>query len=169
MAIALLGWEYRRYQFVMWRPVLSLSKLSRRGRELLEAVGLWGVKDAEVRHLSYGHQRQLEIAVALAAEPKLLLLDEPTAGLSHAEIAEISVLLRALPDDLTVLVVEHHLEMIFQYVERVLVLHQGRIIADDTPEAVRRDARVRSLYFGIAGDDATPAEPSIALANATES
>ena len=146
--VALLGSTYRRYRFRLWRPLRRHSDVQARCRELLEAVGLQSYSDVEVHHLSYGHQRQLEIALALAPEPALLLLDEPTAGLSQVEIAEMRRLLMSLPADLTLLVVEHHLEVIFEFVERVVVLHQGGIIMDGPPNAVRKDAQVQDLYFG---------------------
>jgi branched-chain amino acid transport system ATP-binding protein len=146
--VALLGSTYRRYRFRLWRPLRRHSDVQARCQELLEAVGLQSYSGVEVRHLSYGHQRQLEIALALAPEPALLLLDEPTAGLSQVEIAEMRRLLMSLPADLTLLVVEHHLEVIFEFVERVVVLHQGGIIMDGPPSAVRKDAQVQDLYFG---------------------
>jgi branched-chain amino acid transport system ATP-binding protein len=146
--VGLLGSTYRRYRFRMWRPLHTHGDLGARSQELLEAVGLWPYRNIEVRHLSYGHQRQLEIALALAPEPALLLLDEPTAGLSQAEVGDMRRALASLPRDLTMLVVEHHLEVIFEFVERVLVLHQGSIIMDGPPSAVRADAQVQDLYFG---------------------
>ena len=148
MDVALLGSTFRRYRFRLWAPLGAYRDLEARSRELLEAVGLWPYRDSEVRHLSYGHQRQLEIALALAPEPTLLLLDEPTAGLAQPEIASMQRLLASLPPDLTVLAVEHHLEVIFEFVERVLVLHQGSILMDGLPSAVRQDSQVRDLYFG---------------------
>ena len=156
MEVALLGSTFRRYRLCLWRPLRAHGDVEARSRELLEVVGLQPYRDVEVRHLSYGHQRQLEIALALAPEPALLLLDEPTAGLSQAEIAEMRRLLASLPGGLTVLVVEHHLEVIFEFVERVLVLHQGDIIMDGPPSDVRGDLRVQDLYFG-AGAAAQPA------------
>jgi ABC-type branched-subunit amino acid transport system ATPase component/ABC-type branched-subunit amino acid transport system permease subunit len=150
IAVALLGSTYRRYRFRLWRPLRAHGYLSVRSRELLEAAGLWAWREVEVRHLSYGHQRQLEIALALAPDPALLLLDEPTAGLSQVEIASMRRLLASLPRDLTVLVVEHHLQFIFEFVDRVLVLHQGSIIMDGSPDAVRESDRVQALYFGKA-------------------
>lgn len=148
MDVALLGSTFRRYRFRLWAPLAAYHDLEARSRELLEAVGLWAYRDTEVRHLSYGHQRQLEIALALAPEPSLLLLDEPTAGLAQPEIASMQRLLASLPPDLTVLAVEHHLEVIFEFVERVLVLHQGSVLMDGLPSAVRQDPQVRDLYFG---------------------
>ena len=149
MDVALLGSTFRRYRFRLWAPLGTYRDLEARSRELLEAVGLWSYRDTEVRHLSYGHQRQLEVALALAPEPSLLLLDEPTAGLAQPEIASMQRLLASLPPELTVLAVEHHLEFIFEFVERVLVLHQGGVLTDGPPRAVRQDPLVRDLYFGV--------------------
>lgn len=149
MDIALLGSTYGRYRFHLWAPLAAYRDLEARSRELLEAVGLWPYRDTEVGHLSYGHQRQLEIALALAPEPNLLLLDEPTAGLAQPEIRSMQRLLASLPPELAVVAVEHHLEVIFEFVERVLVLHQGSVLADGLPRAVRQDPQVRDLYFGV--------------------
>ena len=148
MDIALLGSTYRRYRFRVWAPLAAYRDLEARSRELLEAVGLWPYRDIEVRRLSYGHQRQLEVALALAPEPSLLLLDEPTAGLAQPEIASMQRLLASLPPDLAVVTVEHHLEVIFNFVGRVLVLHQGRVLMDGLPTDVQQDSQVRDLYFG---------------------
>jgi ABC-type branched-subunit amino acid transport system ATPase component/ABC-type branched-subunit amino acid transport system permease subunit len=148
MDVALLGSTHRRYRFHLWAPLAAYRDLETRSRQLLEAVGLWSYRHTEVRHLSYGHQRQLEVALALAPEPSLLLLDEPTAGLAQPEIANMQRLLSSLPADLTVLTVEHHLEFIFEFVQRVLVLHQGSVLTDGVPSAVRQDPQVRDLYFG---------------------
>lgn len=161
--VALLGSTFRRYRFRLWAPLGIYRDLEARSRQLLEAVGLWSHRDTEVRHLSYGHQRQLEVALALTPEPSLLLLDEPTAGLAQPEITSMQRLLASLPPELTVLAVEHHLEFIFEFVERVLVLHQGRVLRDGLPSAVRQDPLVRDLYFGahaaahLAGRDRRPA------------
>jgi ABC-type branched-subunit amino acid transport system ATPase component/ABC-type branched-subunit amino acid transport system permease subunit len=146
--VALLGSTFRRYRFRLWRALRTHGDVRARSQPLLEAVGLWRQRDVEVRYLSYGHQRQLEIALALAPDPRVLLLDEPTAGLSQGEIADMRRRLASLPRDHTVVVVEHNLELIFEFVDRVLVLHQGRIIMDGQPGAVRKDAQVQALYFG---------------------
>lgn len=146
--IALLGSTYRRYCFRLWAPLATCRDLEARSRELLEAVGLWSYRDIEVRRLSYGHQRQLEVALALAPEPSLLLLDEPTAGLAQPEISSMQRLLASLPPELAVVAVEHHLEVIFGLVGRVLVLHQGRVLMDGLPTDVQQSLQVRDLYFG---------------------
>jgi ABC-type branched-subunit amino acid transport system ATPase component len=148
LALALLGRRFRRYRFTMWRPLTRMPDLRRRIDELLEGVGLRNVRDVEVRHLSYGHQRQVEVALALASDPALILLDEPTAGLSQAESPAMIRLLRSLPAELTILVVEHNLELIFEVVQRVVVLHEGRVIMDGPADEVRGDPEVRRLYLG---------------------
>ncbi len=148
VVVALLGRRYRHLQFVMWRRVRGLDDLLERAHELLAAVGIREMADVEVRYLSYGHQRQIEVALALASEPALLLLDEPTAGLAQSETPAMARLLRALPAELTLLIVEHNLELIFQVVDRVVVLHEGRLIIDDGAAAVRENPEVRELYFG---------------------
>jgi ABC-type branched-subunit amino acid transport system ATPase component/ABC-type branched-subunit amino acid transport system permease subunit len=152
MVVALMGWKHREFQFVLWRSAHRVTELNEQAHHYLSLVGLEDLASTEVRYLSYGHQRQLEIALALAGDPTLLLLDEPTAGLAHAEIDGMRRLLKSLPKELTVLIVEHHLEVIFEFVERVVVLHEGGIIADGTPESIRNNPLVRSLYFGIAPD-----------------
>jgi branched-chain amino acid transport system ATP-binding protein len=148
IALALMGRRHRRTRYVLWRPLSSITDLTVQAREILDGVGMADFGAIEVRRLSYGHQRQVEVALALAADPEVLLLDEPTAGLAQAEIPRMLRLLKALPDHLTILIVEHNLEVIFEIVTRVIVLHEGRVIVDGPPEVVRADPDVRQLYFG---------------------
>ena len=101
-----------------------------------------------MRTLSYGEQRQLEIAVALASEPKLLLLDEPTSGMSPAETARMIELVAALPRSLSVLMIEHDMTVVFSIADRITVLYYGKILASGSPEEIRADARVREVYLG---------------------
>jgi branched-chain amino acid transport system ATP-binding protein len=159
MRLALLGSEYRQHRFKMLRPVGRLAPINGRARELLDDVGLGGHESAQVRYLSYGHQRQLELGLALASRPRLLLLDEPTAGCSQADIDRIVRLLRSLPDTVTLLIVEHNLDVVFECVDRLVVLHEGGIVADGPVAGVRADERVREIYFGSVrpGTTAPPA------------
>lgn len=115
---------------------------------LLERVGLGGRGAVAARALSHGERRQLELAVALAQRPKLLLLDEPTAGMSPAETARITELIASLDRALTLVIVEHDMDVVFRLASRITVLHEGRVIADGTPEAVRGDTLVNEVYLG---------------------
>jgi branched-chain amino acid transport system ATP-binding protein len=123
-------------------------RLAMRVRQLLQRVYLDGRDASIVRTLSYGEQRQLEVAVALASEPKLLLLDEPTSGMSPAETARMIELVAALPRTLSVLMIEHDMTVVFSVADRITVLYYGKILASGSPEAIRTDARVREVYLG---------------------
>ncbi|MCX7624159.1 MAG: ABC transporter ATP-binding protein [Thermomicrobium sp.] len=116
--------------------------------ELAERVGLRHALSALAGALSHGEQRQLEIAMALASRPKLLLLDEPAAGLSPAERESLAALLGSLDPTMTVLLIEHDMDVAFQVAQRVTVLHEGSVIAEGTPEAIASDPRVRAVYLG---------------------
>jgi branched-chain amino acid transport system ATP-binding protein len=100
--------------------------------------------------LSHGEQRRLEIAVALAAEPSVLLLDEPTQGMSHADTADTAVLIRDLARDVTILLIEHDIGVVMDISNHIVVMHQGRKLAEGAPAAVRADPAVKSAYFGHA-------------------
>ena len=135
-------------KFSMLRPVERYPALAERARATLESVGLGDRLGATVRNLSHGEQRQLEIALALAGRPKVLLLDEPTAGLSPAESQHMARLLRALDPAITVLMIEHDMDIALEIAEHVTVLHYGRVIADGLRDAVKTDPLVREIYLG---------------------
>jgi branched-chain amino acid transport system permease protein len=118
--------------------------------EVAAAVGLEGRLGEPAGRLSYGEQRQLEIGVALATRPRLLLLDEPTAGMSPDETQQMVRLLAALPREITLLIIEHDMDVVFALADRVTVLHYGEVLVEGTPEAVRADARVYEVYLGTA-------------------
>jgi branched-chain amino acid transport system ATP-binding protein len=101
-----------------------------------------------VRRLSYGERRQLELALALTSRPRVLFLDEPCAGLSPSERARISRMIAALPRDLTVLMIEHDMDVALGLADRVTVLHRGRVILEGTPGEVQTNPEVREVYFG---------------------
>jgi branched-chain amino acid transport system ATP-binding protein len=117
---------------------------------LLASVGLAGEEDAVAGTLSYGNQKQLELGLALASDPAVLLLDEPTAGMSASETRETIRLLARIAAEraLTLLFTEHDMEVVFSIAQKIAVLHQGRIIAEGRPEEVRGDAEVRRVYLG---------------------
>lgn len=117
---------------------------------MLERVGLAGREEIVVRALSHGERRQLELAVALARRPVALLLDEPTAGMSPAETARIAELIAGLDRSLTVVIVEHDMDVVFRLADRITVLHEGRAIAQGTPDEIRGDRQVHDVYLGKA-------------------
>jgi branched-chain amino acid transport system ATP-binding protein len=101
-----------------------------------------------VRTLSYGEQRQLELVLALAGAPKLLLLDEPTAGLSPAETGRVVEMVQRLPRDMTILMIEHDMDVAFELADRIVVMHQGRLIAEGDEAAIRANRQVTEIYLG---------------------
>jgi branched-chain amino acid transport system ATP-binding protein len=135
-------------RFAMLRPVGAFSGLHAQARATLLSVGLQDVGDAVVKNLSHGEQRQLEIALALAGRPRVLLLDEPTAGLSPAESRLMAGLLARLDPAITVLMIEHDMDIALELSAHVTVLHYGRVIADGSREAIRADPQVREIYLG---------------------
>jgi branched-chain amino acid transport system ATP-binding protein len=125
---------------------------------LLERTGLFGRGDVVVSQLSHGERKQLELAVALACEPRLLLLDEPAAGMSPAESARLVELVGELPAEVTVLFVEHDLDLVFRLATTVTVLHLGRVLLSGTPEQVRASEAVQEAYLGSGRDEPLFAE-----------
>jgi branched-chain amino acid transport system ATP-binding protein len=130
--------------------VESHDALGEETDEILEMVGLTDIEHEECATLSYGDKRRVEIGVTLATDPELVLLDEPAAGMNPQQADEMIDLIEYLYDqmDVTFLVTEHDMDIVFALAERILVLDQGQIIADDDPEAIRSDERVQSAYLG---------------------
>jgi len=137
-------------KFHLHRDLRRYPALFTRAQAVLEAVGLAGKAAEVVRNLSHGEQRQLEIALALAGEPKLLLLDEPTAGLSPAESQMMTALLKKLDPAITLLVIEHDMDVAFALTDRITVLHYGRVVADGLSHEVKTDPLVQEIYLGVA-------------------
>jgi branched-chain amino acid transport system ATP-binding protein len=136
-------------KFHVHRALTTYSALFERAREVLERVGLGAKASAVVRDLAYGEQRQLEVGLALAGAPRLLLLDEPTAGLAPAESQLMTALVKRLDPAITVLMIEHDMDIALALASRVTVLHQGRVIADGSRDEIRSDPQVREIYLGV--------------------
>jgi ABC-type branched-subunit amino acid transport system ATPase component len=149
--VLLALWGLRREQYDPFRPALSHRETWAQAQELLETFGLWEKRDWPAASLSYGEQRELEIVLALTGNPRLLLLDEPTAGLSPAETQRVVKLLQALDPAITVLLIEHDMDVAFAIAQRITVMHLGRILAEGTVEEIRRNPEVQAIYLGEEG------------------
>ena len=139
-----------RGSYRLFGSVARLAEPLARAHEVAEAVGLVQRLDDEAARLSYGEQRQLEVGVALATRPQLLMLDEPTAGMSPEETQRMTRLLAALPRAVTMVIIEHDMDVVFSLADRITVLHYGEVLVDGAPDAVRADARVYEVYLGTA-------------------
>jgi branched-chain amino acid transport system ATP-binding protein len=118
--------------------------------ELLERFGLADKAGYAVGQLSHGEQRRLEVAVALACRPKVLMLDEPTQGMSHGDTEATATMIRGLASEVTVMLIEHDIGLVMSLSDHVVVMHQGQKLTEGTPAAVRADPAVQAAYFGHA-------------------
>ena len=134
----------------LFGPIERLRAPLQRAQEVAEAVGLEARLAEPAGKLSYGEQRQLEVGVVLATAPKLMLLDEPTAGMSPEETARMTRLLEGLPREVTVLIIEHDMDVVATLADRVTVLHYGEVLTEGTFDEVKRDPRVYEVYLGSA-------------------
>jgi len=146
VTLALLGLSPLR-----WNPFIDLdrqSDLIERAREALARVGLAHIAERPLSQTSYGERRRVEIAMALAQQPKVLLLDEPYAGLSIDERKEVQALLSAIPRDVTIVMIEHDMDVALEFAERITLLHFGEVIVEGTRAQVVEDPRTREVYLG---------------------
>ena len=146
--VALAVQAHAGHSFRFWRDARGEAELREPARAALARVGLAGRSDVAVANLSHGEHRQLEIAMALATSPRMLLLDEPMAGMGPDESARMVKTLRELKRELTILLIEHDMEAVFALADRITVLVYGRIIASGDPEAIRANTEVRQAYLG---------------------
>lgn len=146
--VALAVQAHAGHSFRFWRNARTDPALREPARETLARVGLAARADVLTANLSHGEHRQLEIAMALATRPRMLLLDEPMAGMGPEESARMVRTLRELKQELTILLIEHDMEAVFALADRITVLVYGRVIACDTPEAIRTNPAVREAYLG---------------------
>lgn len=148
--IAALAAEHGSFRFNFLRHRNRYPEIDDLARDTLEAVGLWEQRGVEAQDLPYGDKRRLEIGIALAAEPDMLLMDEPTAGMSPEETESTVDLIEEVKEErgLTFLLVEHDMEIVFSVSDRIIVLNRGAVIAEGTPEEIREDPAVQDAYLG---------------------
>lgn len=144
--LALQGTRPSRFQ--MLRAATGYSDVMASAEEVLKSMDLWDKRHVPARAIAYGEQRKLEIALSLAAKPKLLLLDEPSCGLTATESADITRRIRELGTNITVVLVAHDMDLVFGVAQRVIVLHYGELILDGSCDQVRADPKVREIYMG---------------------
>lgn len=131
-----------------WRSVDSYPALTAEAQELLSRFGLAAHAATATQDLAYGEQRLIEMALAMALRPKVLLLDEPMAGVPKGDGAKLLAALDSLPHDLGVLIIEHDMDLVFRFANRIVVLCEGAVLAEGTPDDIRRDPKVRAAYLG---------------------
>lgn len=146
LALAIVGTDRRKW--ICNRPLDALPAVRAQALVGLEAVGLIDRADEPVKFLSYGERRQLELALALNTQPRVLFLDEPCAGLSPSERQRIFKMVRALPRELTLVLIEHDMDVALGLADRVTVLNRGRVMLEGTPAEVQSNPEVRDVYFG---------------------
>jgi branched-chain amino acid transport system ATP-binding protein len=132
----------------LFRTFGSYGEYNTDAEGFLKAVSLWEKRDAVVRDLAHGEQKRLEIAMSLASRPRLLLLDEPSAGLTADESAGVANIIRGLGEEITVLIVAHDMDLVFGLADSILVLHFGQVLCQGAPGEVQCDARVMEIYMG---------------------
>jgi branched-chain amino acid transport system ATP-binding protein len=134
--------------FSLHRRMRANRQLFHGADALLEKWDLTSIAGKAAGEIAYGEQRQIDLILAIATQPKVLLLDEPTAGLSAAEVVRVVGMIRSLPPEITILMIEHDMDVAFELADRITVLHQGCLIADGDVETIRNDAQVREIYLG---------------------
>jgi len=146
LLLALSGTDKRK--FSLWKSLRTYKNLFDEAETLLQQVNLLEKKDSLIKNLSYGDQRLVELVMALASHPKILCLDEPNAGLSVAESRVMVDTVKNLSRDITILLIEHDFDLVFEVVDRIMVLQDGRVIATDTKENIRANKKVQQIYLG---------------------
>lgn len=151
--VRLAAQRRRGIRYQMLRPVEKYSRLREETGEVLSRVGLADRAQVKAAELSYGEQRQLELGITLATSPRVLLLDEPTAGMSAKETREMVSMLKSMSDDVALLIVEHDMDVVTALAHRVVVLNFGKVIADGTTEEVRQNEEVLAAYLGTGPEE----------------
>ncbi len=136
-------------KFVMLRPLKNYKHLYQKAEEVLVKMGMLEKRNEVIKNLSHGEQRQIEVAMALLGKPRLLLLDEPTAGLAPAESSTMVSMLKNLDNTITMIIIEHDMDVAFELTDRISVLNFGRVLADGSKEEIRANETVQEIYLGI--------------------
>jgi branched-chain amino acid transport system ATP-binding protein len=147
ITLGLLGLQPSRWQ--MWRPLSFYGDLATEARRILDAAGLLHLAAHPISEIAYGEKRRVELAMALAQKPRVLLLDEPLAGLSNTERAVVKSLIASIPRETTVIMIEHDMDTALDLAETVTLLNYGRVIVDGDRDAVIADQRTREVYLGV--------------------
>jgi ABC-type branched-subunit amino acid transport system ATPase component len=147
-SVTLAVLERERHAHNWWRGLAAHTQAIEEAHAILQSLRLADVANRTTRELAYGQQRLLEIALALATRPRVLLLDEPAAGVPKDESAELFAVISGLSSELTVLFIEHDMDVVFRFASRIIVMVGGRILVEGSPDEVGRDARVREVYLG---------------------
>jgi branched-chain amino acid transport system ATP-binding protein len=147
VTLGLLGLRPSRWQ--MWRPLSHYRDLATEARRILKTVGLLHLAGHTVSDIAYGEKRRVELAMALAQRPRVLLLDEPLAGLSNTERSQVKSLIASIPRETTVIMIEHDMDTALELAETVTLLDYGRVIVDGDRDAVIADERTREVYLGV--------------------
>jgi branched-chain amino acid transport system ATP-binding protein len=135
------------HSYVFWRPADGIKAVTGRTEEILERIGLADDRHVLASNLSHGDQRRLDLAIALATSPRLLLLDEPTAGMSPTETTATVNLVKELNQDVTILMIEHKMDVILTIADRITVLHQGEKLFEGAPAEVKSHPKVQEVYL----------------------
>jgi branched-chain amino acid transport system ATP-binding protein len=151
MLLALQGKKPSRYQ--IQRSATTYRDINEKAEELLKLLGLWEKKDKVATAISHGERRKLEIALSLASEPRILLLDEPSAGLDVEEIGDFISMIKTMSKNITLLFSAHDMDVVFGLAERIVVLYYGQFIADGFPEEIRVNPKVQEIYLGIEDEE----------------
>jgi branched-chain amino acid transport system ATP-binding protein len=146
LVLAAMG--LKKTKFSMLRPLSTYRDLQERAMGLLGKMGMTDRQGEIIKNLSHGEQREIEIALALISNPRILLLDEPTAGLSAAESAMITETVQKLDRSITILIIEHDMDVAFRIADQITVLHQGCLFAEGSKEEIQKNAGVQEIYFG---------------------
>ena len=136
-------------KFAMFRPITKFDRLYDRAEDILERVGMTERRNERVKNLSHGEQRQIEVGMALIQNPRLLLLDEPTAGLAPAESAILVSMLKKLDRTITILIIEHDMDVAFQLTDYITVLNFGKLLAEGDLASIKANAKVQEVYLGM--------------------